>query len=75
MESAGAVVTRGFGLTEQLKALRVNQICTIFFKDYSLSVVYSTIARLNRRGPFRFQTRRKKKKREELDRVIVKRIV
>lgn len=68
------VITRGYGLTDQLKALKVNQTCTIFFKDYSLAVVYTTIQRLNKKGPYRFLTRRKKKRKEELDKVTVKRI-
>lgn len=61
MKTGKLTVFRGYGLTDHLLELKVNQSCTIPLTEYSISVVRVTAAKLKKRG-FLFKVQQKRKR-------------
>ena len=66
------IVRRGFGLTDHLRALEVNQTCFVPLEEYSLNVIYVAIHKLKQQG-YRYKTQRKKPKRGILKEIQITR--
>lgn len=66
-------VQRGFGLTDHLIALKINQTCYVKTKDYSRNVISVTVCKLRKRG-YDFIVKRRRRGKRPVEEVKVTRI-
>lgn len=67
------IVSKGFSLVDHFRALRVNQYCYVFLRDYKKTVIQSTACNLKKEG-YRFITKGMSRGKLPIEKIKVTRI-